>query len=216
MRRLARGLFVMMAGAGPAIGAEEVPPPPVAVAPQPPPAPPLIAYPVTLRPEQSRYGPYIPPSPAQRLAMAEAQGPVFASDPGVAGVAAFLERLTSIYVEDAPRIAAITIGLVQQIRATNQECSPVEVLAGALRAKRPPQTQGDLETVAIDAGFGVCETHQLATCPEVNAFHVPYGVGPIVRRARYVPRQFERFAAQYKKLRIDERKDHESALSLIP
>jgi hypothetical protein len=171
MRRLANGLFVLLAGS--AIGAEDAPPATVAVAPEPSPVPLAVPYQVFLRPEQAQYGAILPPGPAQSLAIAEAGGAVFAGDPGVAGVAALLSQLTASYVEDAPRIAAITLRIVREIRAVDQDCSPVEVLAGAVGWRRPPQRRGDL------------------------------------------PRQFERFAAEYRRLRIDGKKDHAAALSLM-
>jgi hypothetical protein len=69
--------------------------------------------------------------------MLEAGQPVFATDPRVAAAAILLERLTAAYVEDAPRIAELTIHVVQQIRAANQAAAPMEMLAGAIQWKGP-------------------------------------------------------------------------------
>ncbi len=63
--------------------------------------------------------------------MLEAGQPVFAGDPRVAVAAVLLAQLTAAYIEDAPRIAELTTGVVQRIRAAKQPASPLEMLVGA-------------------------------------------------------------------------------------
>src|SRR6516165_578989 len=97
--------------------------------------PPVIASPTStsgfLRPNQPAYGPLIPPSPAQNVAMQEAGEPVFPNDPRVRSAAVVLTQLTAMYVEDAPRISELAIRVVGQLRAANQAASPFEMLVGA-------------------------------------------------------------------------------------
>jgi hypothetical protein len=96
------------------------------------------------RPEQPPYGRVLRPNPAQDLAMLEAGQSVLATDPQVAAAAVLLERLTAAYVEDAPRIAELTIHVVQQVRAANQAASPMELLAGAIQWKGPGGRRGNV------------------------------------------------------------------------
>jgi hypothetical protein len=96
------------------------------------------------RPEQAPYGDLLRPSPAQDVAMLEAGQPLFASDTRVAVVAALLAQLTAAYVEDAPRIAALTIDVVQKLRAANHAASPVEMLAEAVQWRGPERRRGNV------------------------------------------------------------------------
>jgi hypothetical protein len=96
------------------------------------------------RPEQPPYARVLRPSPAQDVAMLEAGEPVFATDARVAAAAALLERLTAVYVEDAPRIAALTLHVVQQVRAAKQAASPMEMLAGATQWAGPGSGRGNV------------------------------------------------------------------------
>jgi hypothetical protein len=107
--------------------------------------------------------------------MLEAGEPVFPNDARTRAASALLKQLTAIYVEDAPRISALTIRLVQDLRAANQAVLPSELLAGAIQGKRPSSS-----------GRG------------------------------YVLRRFGEFARLYRKLRIDEGKDHAAALAELP
>jgi hypothetical protein len=76
--------------------------------------------------------------------MLEAGQPVFATDQRVTAAAVLLERLTATYVEDAPRIAELTIHVVQQVRAANQAASPMEMLDGATRWTGPGGWRGNV------------------------------------------------------------------------
>jgi hypothetical protein len=76
--------------------------------------------------------------------MLEAAQPVFATDPRVAAAAVLLERSTAAYVEDAPRIAELTLRVVQQVRAANQAASPMEMLEGAIQWRDPGGRRGNL------------------------------------------------------------------------
>jgi hypothetical protein len=153
MRRWSDGLLILLAGT--LIAADQAPPPPEAGPnPTPPPVPvspdvsvpPLITIPSSgyLLPDQPHHGPLILPSPAQNLAMLETGRVLSSDDPAVASAASVLTRLTAGYVEDAPRIAELTIRVVQRIRAANQAASPMEILVGATRWKRPDGTRGNI------------------------------------------------------------------------
>jgi hypothetical protein len=76
--------------------------------------------------------------------MLEAGQPVFASDPRVAVAAVLLAESTAVYVEDAPRIAALTIQVVQRVRAANQAASPVEMLTGAVQWSGSERSRGNV------------------------------------------------------------------------
>lgn len=167
MPTVCRGLLVLLAGTCFAVGiahGQEPPAPDAASIPAVDPAPPspapsaavAPAAPVPLavmtpeslsgfrRPEQPPYSRARRPSPAQDLAMLEAGQPLFASDPRVAVVAVVLEQLTATYVEDAPRIVAITIRAAQQVRAANQAASPLEILIGAAQWNGPGGMRGNV------------------------------------------------------------------------
>ncbi len=90
-----------------------------------------------LRPDQLMFGPIVPPAPAHSLAMLEADAPMLGDDPRVLTVAVLLERLTAAYVEDAPRIGALTAGVVENLRKAGKAVSPVEMLQGAAQWKGP-------------------------------------------------------------------------------
>jgi hypothetical protein len=96
------------------------------------------------RPEESPYGSVLRPIAAQEVAMLEAGRPVLASDPQVATAAFLLSALTAVYVEDAPRIATLTVRTVRRIRAANQPASPLEMLAGAVQWTGPSGPRGNL------------------------------------------------------------------------
>jgi len=76
--------------------------------------------------------------------MLEAGQPVFASDPPVAVAAVLLTQLTAAYVEDAARIAELTVGVVQKVRAANQAASPLEMLVGAAQWNGPGGKRGNV------------------------------------------------------------------------
>ena len=155
MRRLAHMLLVLLAGTVVASG-QEPPPPEPGSAPAPAPAavpvtpeasaPPLVALPAVgfFRPDQSPFGAQFPASPAQGLAMMEAGRPLFPNDPWVAAASTLLSQATASYVEDAPRIAELTVRIVGEVRAANQPASPLEMLAGAIQWKRSPNTPGNI------------------------------------------------------------------------
>jgi hypothetical protein len=69
---------------------------------------------------------------------------VFASDQRVAVAAVLLTQLTAAYVEDAPRIAELTVGVVQKVRAANQAASPLEMLVGATQWNGPGGKRGNV------------------------------------------------------------------------
>jgi hypothetical protein len=96
------------------------------------------------RPESPPYSRVRRASPAQDVAMLDAGQPVFASDPRVATAAVLLERLTAVYVEDAPRIAELTIHVVRQVRAAKQVATPLEMLDAATRWKGPAGPRGNV------------------------------------------------------------------------
>jgi hypothetical protein len=79
-----------------------------------------------LRLDQPLHGPLIPPSPAQALATVETGRVLAPDDPAVATMAVLLTQLTAAYVEDAPRIAELTIRIVSGIRAANRAASPLD------------------------------------------------------------------------------------------
>jgi hypothetical protein len=58
------------------------------------------------------------------------------NDPRVGDMAALLTRLTAMYIEDAPRIAEMTIKAVGGLQAVNQAVSPSELLTGAIQWPR--------------------------------------------------------------------------------
>jgi hypothetical protein len=76
--------------------------------------------------------------------MLEAGQPVPVTDLRVTAAAIVLEQLTATYVEDAPRIAELTIHAVQQVRAANQAASPLEMLVGATEWKGPGGRRGNV------------------------------------------------------------------------
>jgi hypothetical protein len=76
--------------------------------------------------------------------MLEAGQPVFAGDSRVAVAAELLERLTAVYVEDAPRIAELAAGTIRQIRSANQAASPMAMLEGAAQWKGPGGRRGNV------------------------------------------------------------------------
>src|SRR4051812_28962734 len=124
---------------------QPVPAPAAAPAPGPPPAPlPAPAQPEFVSPRQGVYGPLIPVPPAQRIAMLETGGPVPATDPVAIQAAGLLAGLTARYVEDAPRIAELTIRTCKAVRAADRPASPLEMLDAALRWKRPARPGGNV------------------------------------------------------------------------
>ncbi len=76
--------------------------------------------------------------------MLEAGQPIFATDPRVAVSAVLLTQLTAVYVEDAPRIAELTVGVVQKVRAANLAASPLEMLVGATQWNGPGGSRGNV------------------------------------------------------------------------
>jgi hypothetical protein len=162
------GLWLLLAGTAiPAAAQVEPPPPgaapePASMAPAPAPAdapapdvsapkapePPPIAIDVLPpgfpRLDQPHYGPLLPPSPALSVAMLEAGGPMFGDDPRVASAAGLLTQLTATYVEDAPRIAELTVRVVRELRAANQAVTPIAMMEEATRWKRPPGERGNI------------------------------------------------------------------------
>jgi hypothetical protein len=165
MRSLTLSLGLLLAGAVLAAGEEPpplpLPPPsppeaglspppipapaPVPMVPEPWAPPPVVVEPFWLvSPGQPPYGPHLRASPAESVAMLEAGGPVFANDPRVTSAAVLLTKLTAAYVEDAPRIATLTIRVVQEIRAGNLAASPMEMMVEATRWKQPPDTRGNI------------------------------------------------------------------------
>jgi hypothetical protein len=109
--------------------------------------------------------------PAYQIAMVEANQSLPGDDPLIAKAAVLLSQLTAGYIEDAPRIAELTIQMAQAIRASNRPASPLEIMDGALQWKRT-------------------------------------SVGN-------VPRKYEAFANAYGKWRVDGKKDHAQAMSLM-
>jgi hypothetical protein len=67
-----------------------------------------------------------------------------ANDPRVRTAALLLERLTAGYVEDAPRIAELTVRVCGQVRAKDRPASPLEMLEGALHWPRPAALRPDV------------------------------------------------------------------------
>jgi hypothetical protein len=76
--------------------------------------------------------------------MCEAGERVFAGDRRVAVAAELLDRLTAVYIEDAPRIAELTIRAIRQTRAANQTASPLEMLEGASQWRGPGGQRGNI------------------------------------------------------------------------
>jgi hypothetical protein len=167
MKLATHGLLALLAATSLAAGVAHAqePPAPEATsvpateaAPTPPPAPAAVAPAATVplaimspewlsgfrRPEQPPYGSLVRPSPAHEVAMLEAGQPMFASDPRVAVAAVLLAELTAAYIEDAPRIAELTVGVVQQVRAANQAASPLEMLVGAVHWNGPAGKRGNV------------------------------------------------------------------------
>jgi 2-oxoglutarate dehydrogenase E2 component (dihydrolipoamide succinyltransferase) len=214
------GLLIVLAGALSAFQ-EEPPAPAEAPAPAPAPAeaPPAEAAPgaATLQPpvpvpalapapidstilvpgslsgfrrlNQPDFGPLRPPSPAQDVAMLEAGRPLFPAAPAVKAAAVLLTQLTAMYVEDAGQISALAIRTVQDLRAAGQAVAPFELLQGATQWKRP-----------------AAPSPAPATAP---------GSAPACSARGFVPREFLRFIQRYRTLRIDQGKDHATALSLM-
>lgn len=133
------------AEAAPAAALPTMSPQPAAAAPV---APPLNVLEMSSSgfrpPEQADYGVVRVPSPAQNLAMMEAGRPLFASDPQVATMAVALTYLTAVFVEDAPRIAELTIRVVGDLRDANQNASPFEMLAGGAIWTGPAGRRGNV------------------------------------------------------------------------
>lgn len=125
---------------------EPAPAPAPPAAPVPPPPPILLPPPaeVVHPTEIAVYGFPKIPSPAHRLAAAEAQRPLVVADPMLEHAAEVLEELTGRYLEDAPRIAELTLHTVNLIRVEKLAASPFEILEGALRAKRPASLVGNV------------------------------------------------------------------------
>jgi hypothetical protein len=143
------------------------PPAPAPPAPAPPPPPPLEL------PAPAAIGIVTEPAPVLRIAELEAGGEITADNPRIAESARLLDRVSAVFIEDAPRIAELTAGACRAIRAGNGASSPFEILEGALLWRRPPGTWGS------------------------------------------VPRRFEVFAAQYRKLRTVGGRDHAQALAAL-
>lgn len=118
-------------------------------APPPAPATPPALF-VPPRPEelvpldQPVYGNMIEVVPALRVAMVEANRPLYASDPLVARAAGTLSQLTAVYVEDAARIVELTLRATEAARASKRPASPFAIMEGALRLKRPPGLVGNV------------------------------------------------------------------------
>ncbi|WP_406697070.1 hypothetical protein V5E97_39405 [Singulisphaera sp. Ch08] len=136
----------------PAMEPEPAPtePPPVDLTPAPaqlpsatpsPTAPPPLPFVVPptefVAPEQGEFAPVLRVVPAHRLAMMEAGRPLPETDPLVARSAVMLAQLTGHYLEDAPRIVDLTIKACAAVRLAKSTASPLELLEGALNAKRP-------------------------------------------------------------------------------
>lgn len=155
----------------PPVPLEGAPAPVPVPVPEPLPAPPPAAD--FLSPRQGVFGPIVPVEPAHKLAMLETNAVVAEDDPLVARASYLLSQSTARYIEDAPRVADLTIRVCREIRARQRSASPLEMLEAAETWKRPATTPGS------------------------------------------VPRRFEHFAAQYRKLRVDEGKDHAQALSAM-
>ncbi|SIO66113.1 hypothetical protein SAMN05444166_7963 [Singulisphaera sp. GP187] len=130
-------------------------PPPVEVPPAPVPLPPAGSASTTpptlpfvvpptefVAPEQGEFGPVLKVVPAHRLAMMEAGRLLPETDPLVARSAVVLYQMTGKYLEDAPRIVELTIKTCAAIRLANGVASPLELLDGALKSKRPAKGDG--------------------------------------------------------------------------
>lgn len=133
-------------------------------------APPIADF---VSPHQGTFGPLLRVPPAQKLAMMEAGEAGAVDEPLVARTAYLLAQLTGRYVEDAPRIAELTIRSCRAIRAGKGAASPLEMMEAAEVWKRPAGYPGN------------------------------------------VPRRYEGYAALYRKLRVEEKKNHAEALALI-
>jgi hypothetical protein len=152
-----------------------------AVAQEPPASPPVPAPPVPAPPSPpplelpapAAIGIVTEPLPAPRIAELEAGGEIDADDPRIGESARLLDRVSAVFIEDAPRIAELTAGACRAIRAGDRPSSPFEILEGALLWRQP---------------LG------------------PRGV---------VPRRFEVFAAQYRRLRIVGGRDHAQTLAAL-
>ena len=117
----------------PAVSPFLVPPPPVVVFAPPPILVPQVIPRITGLPVEGV-------APAHRLAIVESGGVFIPSnDPRVGQVAQRLERLTAVYVEDAPRIADLTESACGALRAAKVPVSRIEMLDDALAA-RPAST----------------------------------------------------------------------------
>jgi hypothetical protein len=109
-------------------------------------APPQLPAPVVEvpLPPQFVYGAVVAGVPAHRIAMLEAGGTLPATDPGVGEAARLLADLTARYIEDAPRIAELTLRACQEIRKTNRPASPIAMLNAALAWKPVARTRPNL------------------------------------------------------------------------
>lgn len=111
--------------------------------PVPSPAPPLPVPPVPLvPPEFAAIGPgefaaVVQVQPAHRVAMMEAGREVPETDPLVARASVVLTGLTAKFLEDAPRIADVSIRTTAAIRKAKGAASPLELMEAALNSKRP-------------------------------------------------------------------------------
>lgn len=134
--------------------AEKAPaePPPLGIAPPPaaipsetptPTSPPSVPVPFVVPPteyvipEQGEFGPLIRVMPAHRVAMMEAGQTIPETDALTTQAAVLLVQLTGQYLEDAPRIAELTIKTCATIRLSKGAASPFELMQAAIHAKRP-------------------------------------------------------------------------------
>lgn len=97
-----------------------------------------------ISPRQGVFGPLIRVPPAQKIAMLEVDGPVAGDAPLVGRASYLLSQLTAKYVEDAPRIAELTIRVCRAIRASGGSASPLEMMEGAEAWKRPALPAGNV------------------------------------------------------------------------
>ncbi len=74
--------------------------------------------------------------------MLEADAPVFEDDPLVARASFLLAQSTARYIEDAPRIAELTIRVCNAIRAKKGSVSPLEMLEASGSWTRPSGSSG--------------------------------------------------------------------------
>jgi hypothetical protein len=110
----------------------------------PPPAPiPFTIPPTALAsPDQGEYALVLRVQPAHQVAMMEAGRVLPETDPLVARAAGLLSQLTAKYLEDAPRIADLTIKTTAAIRAAKGSASPIEIMESAVNLPRPAGSSG--------------------------------------------------------------------------